>query len=446
VPRRRPSHGRSRLRADGAAEEASLDDVRAAGELERAPSALARKRSHPDLRAKYLELARKYTAVVTRLERSVAQQAIVFRLGLWALNVSASALAVVRGEEIALQNARWLQLEQVRADGWVSEEGEGTTYASLSQLARAEARRLPERAPATALRRFRGAQGEQVIEVRLERPETDARVVLVIAHDVTDQVRARRELSETREALLQNEHLAVLGELASSVAHDLGNTLRGISARVSVLAQDGALAQGHGPLITGLRESVELAIGSVRSLQNVARTGRLEPGPVELEEVVRHAAEVLQLRQSHDAPRIEMRARLSKLPPVLGTVSELSHLFVTLFFNARDAMRSGGVIDVRGERAKGRVRVIVADRGTGIALDDLPRLFQPFFSTKGKAGTGLGLWLAQNAMRRLGGTIVARNRRGGGAEFELEFQIAADGQIRRDRAPARLRGSTAPAS
>lgn len=399
-----------------------------------------------DLREKYLELAGKYAAVVARLQQTATQQANVFRLGLWALNNSASALAVVRGNALAMQNARWLQLDDISSGVWIPEEGDdGSSYADLSGLAIGEARRLPQQ-PSSSLRRFRRARGEQVVEVRFERPETEKGVVLVIARDVSDEVRARRELSETREALLQNEHLAVLGELASSVAHDLGNTLRGISARVSVLANDGAVGAAQASVLTGLRESVEAAIGSVRNLQDVARSGRLDPGPVDLADVVRHSAEILQLRQSHDAPPIEVRARLANLPPVLGTISELTHLFITLFFNARDAMPGGGTIDVTGDRAKNRVRIVVADQGTGIPAEHLQHLFQPFFSTKGTAGTGLGLWLARTTMRRFGGAITARNRRGSGAEFEIEFQIADDGEVRPGRARGRLREPSAASS
>ena len=416
------------------------------GQMELA-GALDRPPRLDDLREKYLELARKYTGVVALLERNAAQQAIVFRLGLWALNVSANALAVIRGNEVTMQNARWLQLDDIRAGGWIPENGEPRAeHADLSRLARTEAAQLPDRTPANAVRRYRRVRGDQVIEVKLERPASDGRVVLVSAHDITDQVRARRELSDTREALLQNEQLAVVGELASSVAHDLGNTLRGISARISVLASDGVIAQAQAPVIEGLRESVEAATAAVRNLQDVARLGRLDPGAVPLDDVVRRAAEIMELRQPHDAAPIAVRTRLAQLPPVLGTVSELSHVFMTLFFNARDAMPDGGTIDVVGRREKGRVRVTVTDSGTGFAPDALPHLFQPFFTTKGTAGTGLGLWLAQSTMRRFGGTIAARNRRGGGAEIEIELQVMTDGKLRQDHARERPREPHVPSS
>ena len=100
-------------------------------------------------------------------------------------------------------------------------------------------------------------------------------------------------------------------------------------------------------------------------------------------------------------------------------------------------MPDGGTVHVRAERARDRVRVTVADGGTGIAPEHLPRLFQPFFTTKGAAGTGLGLWLAQRTMRRIGGTITGRNRRVGGAEFLVELQVAGDGHRVTQRARVR---------
>jgi signal transduction histidine kinase len=391
------------------------------------------------LRDKYLELARKYTGVVKLLERNAAQQAVVFRLGLWSLDVTANSLAVVRGDEVSMQNARWLQLDGSSASWRLEDDDGATSYPDLTRLAVAEARRLPKVAPAHAVRRFRRERGDQVIEVCLERPETDSQVVLVIAHDATDQVRARRELSDTREALLQNEQFAVIGELALSVAHDLGNTLRGVAARISVLSSDSADEETKAAVLNGLRESVDAATASVHNLQDVARIGRLEPGPVQLDDVVRRATEVMRMRQPHDAPLIEVRAELSRFPPVLGTMSELSQVFTTLFFNARDAMPGGGRIIVAGARGRERGRVVVWDDGPGFSPEALEHVFQPFFTTKGAKGTGLGLWLAQSTMRRFGGTIAVRNRTKRGAEIELEFQLAGDASIKPDPAQARSR-------
>lgn len=405
-----------------------------------------------ELRAKYLDLSRKYSALVQRLEVRTSElvqhradgPTAVYRLGFWALNATASGLALVKDGEISSRNARWHELDVARC-GWVREhKAPVATWIDLSQAAVAEAAQLPERARVAVVRRYRSVQGEQVVELRLERIDAAASPVVVLARDVSEQARAEQELSHLREALFRSEHMSILGELASSMAHELGNTLRGVTTRTNVLARDPQVTARHGALVAGLEESVEAALQSVRKLHDVARSGRLEPGPVDLRDVLRRAIEVLQLRQPPGAPAVEVRTEVPHLPPVLGTNAELSHLFVALLFNARDAMPDGGKVHVRAERARDRVRVTVADEGTGIAPEHLTHLFQPFFTTKGTAGTGLGLWLGQSALRRMGGAISARNRRAGGAEFLVELQVAGNGErLRRGRAPARRRERTA---
>jgi len=400
-----------------------------------------------ELRAKYLDLSRKYAALVRRLGARTGDllkqrtaRTSVYRLGFWALHATGGGLALVTDGMITTRNARWHELDVGRG-GWVRDaKAQPTTYLHLSQIAVLEAAHLPERPPAVAVRRYRSVEGGQVVELRLERIDSPAAPVVVLAQDVTEHVRAEQELSHMREALFQSEHLAILGELASSISHELGNTLRGVSTRAAVLLRDPAVMAAHAPLVAGLQESAEAALGSVRKLHELARSGRLQPGPVVLADVLQHAVEVLHLRQPHGAAPVRVETEVPDLPPVLGTASELSHLFVTLLFNARDAMATGGKIDVRAERAGDQVRVSVADEGTGIAPEHLPHLFQPFFTTKGSAGTGLGLWLAQSTMRRLGGSISARNRAAGGAEFLVEFLLGTeDRALPQDRAPARRR-------
>jgi C4-dicarboxylate-specific signal transduction histidine kinase len=406
-----------------------------------------------DLRAKYLDLSRKYAALVRRLEVRTGElvrsrsggATAVYRLGFWALNATASGLALVKDGAIITRNARWHELDVARG-GWMREgKVPPITWIDLSHAALAEALHLPRRARAVVVRRYRTIAGEQVVELRLERIDAAAAPIVVLAQDVTEQARAEEELSHMREALLQSERMSILGELASSVAHELGNTLRGLTTRTTVLTQDPRVMEEHGALVVGIQESVESALASVRKLHEVARSGRVQPGPVDLAEVLRHAIEVLHLRQQHGAAAVEIRTEVPDLPLVLGSTAELSHLFVTLLFNARDAMPDGGKVHIHAERVRDRVRVSVADEGTGIAPEHLSRLFQPFFTTKGTAGTGLGLWLAQSTMRRIGGSITARNRRAGGAELLVELQVAGDGESARPaRARARRRERNAP--
>src|SRR5690349_12821660 len=351
------------------------------------------------LRAKYLELTLKYAALVRRLENRTAKtvahragRSSVYRLGYWALHVSGDALAVVQNGEITIRNARWHEFEGMSRE-WVRDgQEEARKYRDLSDAVIEEAAQIPARRASTTVRRYRSGDSQHVVEMRLERLEASSAPVVALVHEVTEQVRAEQELLQTREALLHSERLGILGELASSIAHELGNTLRGLTTRLAVLAQDPAVMAAHAGLLEGVRETAEAAIDSVRKLHDVARAGQIRPGPVDLADVVRHSIDVLRLRPARDAPALEIKVDIPPLPPVLGTNSELSHVFVTLLFNARDAMPSGGTIRVQAERLDGRVRVVVDDEGTGIAPEHMPNLFQPFFTTKGNAGTGLGLW------------------------------------------------------
>ena len=403
-----------------------------------------------ELRVKYLELARKYAALVQRLDVRVGElkrrrtdgEIIVHRLGFWALIATRGGLALLEDGEVTTRNARWHEMAAARG-GWVRDgnSSEGPTYLHLEQIALDEARQLPDRLPAVGVRRYRSVESDQVIELRLERVNRPKGAVVVFAQDVTVQAKAEEELSHTREALFQSEHLSILGELASSIAHEMGNTLRAVSTRATVLAQDESVMAAHAQLVGGLQESVEAALDSVRKLHDLARSGRLQLGPVDLMDVIQRAIEVLHLRQPPGAPAVDVHLEVPELPPVLGTTSELSHLFVTLFFNARDAMPRGGRIEVRAERVGDRIRVGVTDEGTGIDTQHMTHLFQPFFTTKGTAGTGLGLWLAHSTMRRLGGSITAHNRKAGGAEFVVEFPLAGNGKAAtRNRVPERRRG------
>ena len=130
---------------------------------------------------------------------------------------------------------------------------------------------------------------------------------------------------------------------------------------------------------------------------------------------------------------VRIAADVPPLPLVRGTAAELTHLFSDLLLNARDAMPSGGTVEVRGREHHGTVEVTVADRGRGIPEESLARMFDPFFSGSESRETGLVLSIAYGLMHRLGGSISAANRTGGGAVFTLTFPLASPPQRRDDR-------------
>jgi CheY-like chemotaxis protein/anti-sigma regulatory factor (Ser/Thr protein kinase) len=169
----------------------------------------------------------------------------------------------------------------------------------------------------------------------------------------------------------------------------------------------------------------------VGRLQDFARRRHDQPlGAVDLARVVAEAIDMarteLEQKTALGAAGVTVRDEVGALPAVRGDASELRHVLVNLLLNARDAMPRGGEVTVAGALEGDRVLITVSDRGSGIPREHLERIFDPFFTTKGGRGTGLGLSLAYGAMQRLGGSIRAANRDGGGAVFTLCFQRAEE--------------------
>ena len=114
-----------------------------------------------------------------------------------------------------------------------------------------------------------------------------------------------------------------------------------------------------------------------------------------------------------------------ELPAVLGSGNRLQQVFLNLFLNARDAMPSGGMLEVRSAAYNGTVEVEVTDTGAGISRENLARIFDPFFTTKATArGTGLGLSVSYGIIKEHAGKIEVRSTPGKGTSFRLEFPAA----------------------
>jgi len=268
----------------------------------------------------------------------------------------------------------------------------------------------------------------------------------VIAEDITDHARRDQELARTREAMLHRERLRVLGELAASIAHDLGNTLRGASFQLAILGDDSTPIEKRTEAVQAVGQRVELASEAIARLHDFAQTGSVRTAAVRLDRVVAQAAALVEIDFQAAAAPVDIRVSVPELPPVRGSAAELSLLFVNLLRNARDAMPEGGTVTVAAQRKNDSIVVTIADQGIGMSPEVQRRLFEPFFTTKGSRGTGLGLWLAAGTMQRLGGNIEASNRPRGGALFALTFPLKEFTQPRRSSAQRRAAGRRGPSA
>ncbi len=396
---------------------------------------------------KYTELCAKYKLLVEKQRTQSIERIGVYKLARWAMRTSSSGLALVSKGAILVQNARWLELSGDPSNWWSwrplqLHRADARPFSSLRELTLEEARHWQTARGDVAVVRFMRSDQAQTIEVRLERDAAVAGdpIVAVLVHDVTVQVHDELELARARELLANEERMRALGEVTSGVAHDLNNTLHAIRMRLEMARLDSGSA-------TKLSEHLEAAhrilggvVERVSLLQDFARRRKDRPlGSVDLRQAIEGAIEAarpaLEEARVTGVP-IEVARTLPALPQVIGSAAEVRHVFLNLILNACDAMPRGGTVRVAARPNGQAVVVTVSDEGTGIATADLPRVFDPFFSTKDEHGSGLGLSMAYGVMTRMGGEISAANGESGGACFTLRFPIAARPATRRPK-PAR---------
>jgi signal transduction histidine kinase/ActR/RegA family two-component response regulator len=381
---------------------------------------------------KYSQLTAKYRALIEKFEDVSHQRFAVFQLGWWALRTSASGLALVRGDGIELCNDRWHELAHGEGGlrAWESADpGEGahTVHASLQELALDESRRILQSNLSVTVRRYMRRGRDQALEVRTERFERERPFVTVLVHDITEQARAEAELRQAQDVLLRRDRLQTIGEVASGVAHDLNNALNVMRLRLALLGRDGIderLRRGHLDAFARIVDDAAIRVARMHEL--AAKRGN-DFESVDLALVIAEAVGLARTDLEHseaaDGRRFQLVIRTGESVTVIANSAELRHVFVNLLLNARDAMPEGGKISVECRREDGGTIVSVADEGTGIAPENLERIFESFFTTKGSRGTGLGLAMARGAMARIGGSIQARNLSPRGAELVLHFPL-----------------------
>ncbi|MCU0692907.1 MAG: PAS domain-containing protein [Polyangiaceae bacterium] len=253
--------------------------------------------------------------------------------------------------------------------------------------------------------------------------------ICCVSRDVTGPRRLQHEL-------LQTEKHAAVGKLAAGVAHEINNPLTGILTFAEELRDDaepGSSAREDLDFI--VRETLRCR-QIVRDLLDFSRQHKPDRQRVHPEVVLRRAVNLVAKQASfHD---ITFRLEVAQhTPEVLADANQLEQAMLNLIINARDAMQGRGEIVLRvGVDAAGMVELIVADTGCGIADEHLPRLFEPFFSTKGSQGNGLGLAAVRSIVDRHAGHIVVDSKLGEGTVFRIVLPVAVERHLRSSRPPA----------
>ena len=241
---------------------------------------------------------------------------------------------------------------------------------------------------------------------------------LVLMDDITERVQLEQQL-------MQTEKLTSLGLLAAGVAHEVNTPLAVISNYIQMLARQLPGDDSRQKIIEKIVKQTFRASEIVNNLLNFSRTGAAEFSAVNLNEVIEETLTLV--AHPFRAGQVTVLKTLEDpLPAVNGSGNRLQQVFLNLFLNARDAMPSGGMLEVRTSSQNGSVEVEVTDTGVGIPGENLRRIFDPFFTTKATGrGTGLGLSVSYGIVQEHKGRIDVRSTPGKGTSFRLEFPAVA---------------------
>lgn len=244
--------------------------------------------------------------------------------------------------------------------------------------------------------------------------------------------RAYDDLRATQQAITQQERLQALGQMASGIAHDINNALSPIVGYTDLLlaTEQGLTAHGRNYLrtINMAAEDVAQIVGQLRDFYRQREPSQALQA-VDLNRIVQQVVDLTRARW-RDMPQqqgvvIDVRVDLQPtIPLIRGIESELREALTNLLFNAVDAMPTGGVLTLRTKASGAQVAVEVQDSGVGMDAETLRHCLEPFFTTKGEGGTGLGLPMVFGVMQRHEGDIQVESEKGAGSTFRLLFPVA----------------------
>lgn len=269
--------------------------------------------------------------------------------------------------------------------------------------------------------------------------------------------RAYDDLRQTQQSAMQQERLRALGQMASGIAHDINNAISPVALYTESLLETETNLSPQGrhclEVIERAIDDVAATVARMREFYR-QREPQLALSPIDANLVVQQVLDLTRARWS-DMPQqrgivIALRTQLADALPMLpGSVGEIREALTNLVFNAVDAMPDGGTLSVRtsctGAAGEARqVRIEVGDTGIGMDENTRRRCLEPFFTTKGERGTGLGLAMVYGMMERHGASIDIVTAPGQGTAVRLDFPACAagEGELAPDAAhavPPRLR-------
>lgn len=219
--------------------------------------------------------------------------------------------------------------------------------------------------------------------------------------------------------LNKSEHLAAVGELAASLAHEIKNPLAGISGAIQILGQELDDDHPHKEIIEEALRQIDRLDAAVKDLLIYARPKPPVTAPVPIYQLLQRALVLLREEPAFRGVRIECNPADSESAMEIDE-AQIQQVLTNLLINAAHACQNGGTIQCRVLPAATSKKIVIEDDGIGMTRDVLDRAFEPFYTTKAK-GTGLGLAICKRIVESHGGTITLDSRPGHGTRVTVEL-------------------------
>lgn len=234
------------------------------------------------------------------------------------------------------------------------------------------------------------------------------------------------------------EKMATIGRLAAGIAHEINNPLQMITSNAGWIAE---LLPEEEPKAVKNLDEYNKAVGQIRyhvkragdithRLLGYSRKVTAQNEKVDINELINETLSLVE-REAENSKITIARSLAADLPTTMTDGPQLQQVLLNLVNNGLDAVGSLGVIEIRTMvNAEGQIVIECGDNGSGIAPENLKQIFDPFFTTKepGK-GTGLGLYISYEIVKKLGGTITAENKKSGGALFRVLLPVTTLGRV-----------------
>jgi signal transduction histidine kinase len=287
------------------------------------------------------------------------------------------------------------------------------------------------------LRELRRPLGNVFLLERPIRPETLIGTLEIALRGRNRQYQIRDQILQyerAQEALRRSEKLAVTGRLAASIAHEINNPLEAVTNLLYLMRTENSREKLEHYLDDAERELARVTEITTHTLRFYREPNK--PIKTELTAVLESILVLFQSRITAADIKVQQEVRVPS-SAVLSSSGELRQVIANIISNAIDAMRHGGRLRIRVSKAVSQnnvygVRLTIADTGSGIAPELLPKIFEPFITTKGETGTGLGLWVTAEIVKKNEWRIRVRSSRvpgRSGTVFSLRMPRPDEAQL-----------------